>query len=215
MQHYRIKVWDLSIRLFHWALVAAMMFLWWSGTQGEWMDYHPLAGYGVIALVSYRIIWGFVGTRYARFRDFLHSPATTVRAFIDMFGARRQHYLSHNPVGGWMVVVLLMALLFQGLTGLGTTDDLSIDGPLVASLSDAWVESLTAWHHFNANVLLALIGVHIAAVLFHDLYHREGLVRAMLSGHKPSPSLAPAAELPVRRLLLTLAGIAGILYFMI
>jgi cytochrome b len=211
--HYRIKVWDLSIRLFHWVLVGAIAFLWWSGTQGKLMDYHPLAGYCVMGLVVYRIIWGFIGTRYARFRDFVRGPLETVRALTDMFGPHSRQYLSHNPIGGWMVLVLLSALLFQGLTGLGTSDDLSIDGPLVAVLSGKWVGRLTGWHHFNANILLTLIGLHILAVLFHDVYRREGLVRSMLSGYKHSSAFVPAAELPVRRFLLIVAGIAGIIYY--
>lgn len=194
---YSIRVWDPTIRVFHWALVALMAFLWWSGSQGDGIDYHPVAGYTVLGLLLYRILWGFIGSRYARFGAFLRSPLQAVRSLPQVFSRRGGHYLSHNPLGGWMVIALLTSLLFQGITGLGTTDDLMIDGPLVAWLDEAWVERLTRWHHLNANLLLSLIALHLLAVLYHDLVRRERLVRAMLTGRKESGEPAEPASLPL------------------
>ncbi|GGO86773.1 cytochrome b561 [Marinobacterium nitratireducens] len=212
---YRIKVWDPSIRLFHWALVGLMSFLWWSGSQGDGIDYHPVAGYCVLGLILYRILWGFVGSRYARFGAFLRPPRETLRSVPGVLGRQRAHYLSHNPLGGWMVVALLLSLLFQGLTGLGTTDDLMIDGPLVAWLDDSWVERLTDWHHFNANLLLVLIGLHLLAVLYHDLVRREGLVSAMLTGEKRSPVPAESAHLPLWAFAVTGTGAAAAVWLLL
>lgn len=215
---HRIKVWDPSIRLFHWTLVAAFLFLWWSGIRDEWMEYHPLVGCCVLGLLIYRIVWGFVGTRYARFSDFVRGPRATIQALAWLAGKGgmdKRYYLSHNPVGGWMVLLLLALLLFQGLTGLGSSDDISIDGPMVDMLSATWVERLSGWHRFNLNILLVLIGLHILAVLLHDLYRRDGLVTSMLHGFKASPQPAPATELPVLRLLLIVAGIGTGIYFLL
>ena len=215
-----VKVWDISIRLFHWSLVGLLGFLWWSGTEGVEMDNHVLAGYTVLGLVAYRLIWGVLGSYHARFINFVRSPIKTLKALPEVISVRSDsHYVGHNPVGGWMVLALLLILLAQGITGLGTTDDIFIDGPLVAYLSDDWVYELSSWHLILPDYLIALVALHLAAVLFHDTFKRERLIQAMVTGVKKVPlSLAAsvqASELPALRFLVVVSLLSGIGWWLI
>ena len=181
---HRVKVWDLPVRLFHWSLALMLLFLWWSGSEGEMMETHFIVGYLVGLLVLFRVLWGFTGSRYARFSEFLHHPVTTLKSIPSLW--RREEPLSpgHNPLGGWMVAMLLLTLLVQVLAGLGTTDEVLYDGPLVAVLEEETVMLLSGWHSQGFELLQLLIGLHIAAVLWHELFHGERIVAAMISGYK-------------------------------
>jgi len=219
-EHQPVKVWDISIRLFHWGLVALIGFLWWSGTEGVEMDNHVLAGYAVLGLISYRIIWGFLGSYHARFINFVRSPIKALKSVPEVISVRSDsHYVGHNPVGGWMVVALILILLAQGISGLGTTDDIFIDGPLVAYLSDDWISRLSELHLLLPDFLIALVVLHLAAVLFHDAFKRERLIQAMITGIKKVPqSMAQSvrpSELPTLRLLIVVALLSGIGWWLI
>jgi cytochrome b len=206
IQKHPVKVWDFSIRLFHWSLVILIGFLWWSGTEGEEMDNHVLAGYSVLALISYRIIWGFLGSHHAKFVNFVRSPIKTIKAIPEVISVRSDsHYVGHNPVGGWMVVLLILALMAQGITGLGTTDDIFIDGPLVAYLDDDLISLFSSLHHQIADLLIALVILHLAAVLYHDAIKRERLIKAMVTGIKYSPHPVESSKLPTKRFISTIA----------
>ena len=206
IQKHPVKVWDFSIRLFHWSLVILIGFLWWSGTEGEEMDNHVLAGYSVLALISYRIIWGFLGSHHAKFINFVRSPIKTIKAIPEVISVRSDsHYVGHNPVGGWMVVLLILALMAQGITGLGTTDDIFIDGPLVAYLDDDLISLFSSLHHQIADLLVALVILHLAAVLYHDAIKRERLIKAMITGIKYSPHPVESSKLPTKRFISTIA----------
>lgn len=197
-----VKVWDFSIRLFHWSLACLIGFLWWSGTEGEMMDKHVQAGYAILALISYRLIWGFIGSHHARFVHFIHSPIATLKAIPDLFSVRSDsHYVGHNPLGGWMVILLLFTLLLQAISGLGTTDDISIDGPLIPYLSEEWASRLGEIHVLLPDFLVALILLHLGAVLFHDAVKRERLIQAMITGVKQGKDNSPHSVLPTKRFI--------------
>lgn len=207
---YPVKVWDISIRIFHWGLAILIAFLWWSGTEGVEMENHVLAGYGVIFLVCYRVIWGFIGSHHARFRHFLRSPVSTLKAIPDVISVRSgSRHTGHNPVGAWMVVALLLILLAQGITGLGTTDDIFIDGPLVEYLDEDTVALFSDWHTFLPDFILGLVILHLAAVFYHDAVKRERLVRSMITGVKYTSIKDSASELPVGRFLLVMGGLSA------
>lgn len=201
-----VKVWDPLVRIFHCSLVAAFAIAWLSGDEESRL--HELAGYAVVGLVLVRIVWGFIGTRYARFSDFVHRPATVLGYAREMLGEKPKHYLGHNPLGGVMVLALLVSLLAAGVTGLalqgaeqgigpfaslpaGTTVTMpSIIATAAADDDDdeedegneeIWEEL----HEFSANLTLLLVGLHIAGVIVGSLAHRENLVRAMFTGRKP------------------------------
>lgn len=199
------KIWDPLVRIFHWSLVAAFAVAYLGGDEESRL--HELAGYAVFALVAVRILWGFVGTRYARFRDFVHRPSAVAAYARDMLAGKPKRYLGHNPLGGAMIVALLVALLATGATGLAA-QQAEAGAPAVAAITArvaAWTPDVVAkamadddkdghggkqeeiWgevHEFFANLTLVLVGLHIGGVLLGSLAHRENLVRAMFTGRK-------------------------------
>ncbi len=166
-----VRVWDPFVRIFHWSLVAAFVFAFL--TAEEWDTGHETAGYVVAGLISFRVLWGIVGTRHARFGDFLYRPATILAFLRDSVRLQAVRYLGHNPAGGAMVIVLLLMLgLIAGTGHLMTTD---------AFWGVKWVEEL---HELAANLTLGLIALHVLGVLLASLDHGENLVRAMITGRK-------------------------------
>lgn len=207
----RVLVWDAWVRLFHWAVVALVAFSWWSGTEGGTvMEYHMLSGYAILALVLFRLLWGLVGSTHARFSDFLRGPRTVAAAARELFSRRPMPYAGHNPVGGWMVVALLAALAVQAGTGLFANDDIFIEGPLYRHVSKATSDLLTRVHHWNFNVILALVALHVAGVLYHRIAKRENLVAAMITGRKHLPAAPPARFASVWTALGALAASAAV-----
>jgi cytochrome b len=166
-----VKVWDPLVRLFHWALVAGFAIAWISAEQ--WEDLHEWAGYTATALIVFRLAWGLIGPRYARFTQFVRSPGTVAAYVRDVVGHREQRFLGHNPAGGAMIVVLMATLFALGLTGwLYTTE---------AFWGAGWLEES---HEFLANLMLVLVGLHVVGVAVESLRHGENLVRAMFTGRK-------------------------------
>ena len=173
--HATNPVWDLPVRLFHWSLFPLLLTAWISAEEG-YMEVHEWCGYTAIVLVGFRILWGFAGSTHARFSRFLRGPGAVMRY------CREGNWQGegHNPVGGWSVVVMLVLLLSQGISGLFNEDDIAFSGPL-AHLAGDLADSVHEWHEWNFNLLLAMVGLHIAAVL---LYLRKGknLIRLMITG---------------------------------
>ena len=196
-----VKVWDLPVRIFHWCLVALFAFLFWSGkTGGNAMEYHLYAGYLVLALVLFRVTWGFVGSTHARFAGFLAGPARSIAFAKRLLSKEPAHVAGHNPLGGWMVVVMLASLLVQAGTGLFSNDDIATEGPLVALISKELSDRLSTIHSWNFNLLLVLAAAHIVAVLFHVFVKKESLVSAMFTGTKHLDSSADSpAGVPASR----------------
>lgn len=192
-----IKVWDLPVRIFHWSLVALFFFSYVSGEILETL--HAWSGYGVAALVVFRIIWGLVGTRYARFGNFIYSRAEIIAYLKSLLTETPKHYLGHNPAAGVMVLLLLASLAMTCWSGVETYGAEG-HGPLasadVSVISSAHADSdhvepgsggSEFWeevHEVFANFSLFLVFVHIAGVVVSSILHSENLVRAMLSGYK-------------------------------
>ncbi len=168
-------VWDLPTRLFHWSLLPLFIAAWVSAEEG-YMEVHEWCGYTVLVLVGFRILWGFAGSSHSRFSSFLRGPA----AVLEYFKRGEWSGEGHNPAGGWSVVAMLALLLSQGVSGLFNEDDIAFSGPL-AHLAGDLADSVNEWHELNFNLLLAMTGVHVIAVL---LYLRRGknLVRPMVTG---------------------------------
>ncbi|WP_348625897.1 cytochrome b/b6 domain-containing protein [Mesorhizobium sp. LNHC232B00] len=166
-----VRVWDRVVRSFHWALVLSFVTAWLTSHSSE--DIHHWAGYVAAALVSMRLLWGVIGTPYARFTQFLRDPATVVQYLLAILSGREARYIGHNPAGGAMVIVLIAAMALTALTGwLMTTD---------AFFGVSWVE---AAHSLAAHGLLLLVFLHIGGVVLASFRHRENLVRAMVTGQK-------------------------------
>lgn len=182
-----VRVWDLPVRLFHWGLVALLAFQFWSGkTGGNAMEYHMAAGYLILALVLFRITWGFAGSMHARFASFLTGPGPAIAYAGRLLSKSPAPVAGHNPLGGWMVVVMLISLLVQAGTGLFSNDDIATEGPLAGLISKALSDRLTTIHAWNFKLLLVLSVLHVAAVLFHVLAKKENLVGAMVQGKAPT-----------------------------
>lgn len=175
-------VWDLPVRLVHWLIVLAVAGSWATHYAGvEWFAWHRRLGYTVLVLVTFRIVWGFVGTRHARFGHFLRGP----RAILDYLrGRTTERPVGHNPVGALGVVAMLGVLLVQASTGLFANDEIMNAGPFYGWIDPALSNRLTTLHRQSSDVLLVLIGVHVLAVAWHVLGQRRPLVSAMLTGRK-------------------------------
>ena len=183
-----VVVWDLPTRLFHWTLVALMIAQWLTAEESSTMDWHVWGGYAVLALVLFRLIWGFVGSETARFSDFVRGPGAALEYVRALLRGETPHYLGHNPLGAWSIVAMLVLLLVQAGTGLFANDDILIEGPLYAWVSKDTSDWLTTIHKLNFNLLLLVIAIHLSAVLFYLLVKRENLIHPMLSGQKRLPS---------------------------
>ena len=165
------KVWDPLVRIFHWGLVAAFLVAW--ATADEVKRVHIMAGYAVIGLVAFRILWGFIGARHARFANFVRGPASVKSYLRDTARLRAKRYLGHNPAGGAMIVALLGLLSIIGATGYMMTTD--------AFWGVAWVRGV---HEMAVNLTLGLVILHILGVIVASYEHGENLVRAMITGRK-------------------------------
>ncbi|MCG8055146.1 MAG: cytochrome b/b6 domain-containing protein [Candidatus Thiodiazotropha endolucinida] len=179
-----IKVWDPFVRLFHWSLVGAFAICWM--TEDEWMDPHVYAGYALAALVLVRVVWGVIGTRYARFSDFVKSPSKVLVYLKDLLSFKAKRFIGHNPAGGAMIVILMFCLLLTVLTGMLAYGAEGL-GPLAEPLfsnSPYGGELYEEIHEVFANLTLGLVAIHLTGVLVGSLLHQENLVRSMFTGTK-------------------------------
>lgn len=208
-----VRVWDLPTRLFHWLLVALVAGSFATGkVGGNAMIYHEWCGEAILALLIFRVVWGFIGSAPSRFGTFLAGPSTVFRYALTLLRRDEDHHLSHNPLGGWSVMAMLLVLLIQAGTGLFANDDIFIEGPLYKWVSKATSDRLTSIHHFNHDVIIVLVAVHVAAVLFHLVYKKENLILPMITGRKSwkgSPKVAAApAPAWLAALVATAAAVA-------
>ena len=184
MEQTDVRVWDPFVRIFHWSLVLSFTVAWLSGEEVETL--HAWAGYAVFGLVLLRLVWGFIGTRHARFNDFVFPPAT-VKAFVgDTLQLRARRYLGHNPAGGAMIILMLLCLVLASLTGFAVYGIEEGAGPLamLAGSSGALEEVFEETHELFANLVLLLVVIHVAGVAVESLIHKDNLVKAMFTGRK-------------------------------
>lgn len=208
-----VRVWDLPVRLFHWLLVALMAASITTGlVGGNAMLWHMRSGYAILALVAFRIAWGVVGSTTARFADFVYGPGRVIAFAGDLFSRRPAHYPGHNPLGGWMVLALVLAVLLQAGSGLFANDDIATEGPLYRYISKDLSDKLTGLHKLNIRILYGLVALHVAAVLYHWLWRHENLARAMFTGIKALPSGAPSSTLRFSSLRLALGLFAAAVF---
>ena len=210
MSSLKIRVWDPFVRLFHWSLVTCFFVAYLSGDEENLI--HIYSGYGVIALVAARLVWGFIGTKYARFSQFTYSPASAIRYLKELATGRPKHYTGHNPAAAWMIYALLLCLMLTSFSGLKAYG-IEGYGPLASSTTGATaatsgfslIRSAQAkddykkayrkyyrkrediWeeiHEFFAGLTLFLVFIHVAGAVVASRVHRENLIRAMITGIK-------------------------------
>jgi cytochrome b len=170
----RTLVWDAPVRVFHWLMVASFAVAWLSGDSERWKLVHITAGYTMAGLVAFRVLWGLVGTRHARFADFVRGPRAVFSYLGSLVRRQPEHHTGHNPAGGLAVLALLALAVLTAATGWANYNE----------LSGEWLEDV---HEALATGMLVLVLVHIAAVVISSRLHRENLVAAMIHGRKPVP----------------------------
>jgi len=198
MSNESVKVWDILIRVFHWSMALFFIIAYLTGEELETM--HAYAGYIIIGLLAFRIVWGVIGTQHARFSNFIYSPQTITSYLKRLLTNSPKHYLGHNPAGGAMVVVMIVFLSLSSWSGLKAYEAEG-KGPLAAietsivstAVADGWYENDRGhkgdefWeeaHELIVNFMLLLIAVHLGGVLVSSILHRENLVRSMITGRK-------------------------------
>lgn len=216
--HRPVYVWDPMVRIFHWATVLLLAFSWYAAeAEDDWLEYHMWSGYAILTLLLARLAWGFVGTTYARFGSFLHAPGAVLRDLLTLHWRKGYRVTTgHTPLGGVNVVLLFVCLLVQIGTGLFANDDVFTEGPLYGWVSKNTSDTLTALHHYNFNVLLALVALHVAAVFYHLIHRRENLIAPMITGYKKmAGDAAPATAFRPLLAAVVLAVAAGLVYLLV
>jgi cytochrome b len=182
---YSIRVWDIPTRLFHWLLVALVIFSFITGNiGGTAMRYHEWSGFVILVLIVFRIIWGFTGGQQSRFKVFVKGPAAVIRYASSLLTRDSKRYIGHNPLGGWSIIAMLISLLIQVGTGLFANDDILFEGPLYDLVSRNTSGWLTSIHRLNRTILLVLVVIHICAVLYYLIAKRDNLITPMIDGTK-------------------------------
>lgn len=178
--HQRIRLWDLPVRLFHWSLVMAVSVAILTGLEGgDWMALHSQAGLVIVGLLAFRLAWGLLGSTYARFATFLPSPGAIVSYLQGNWRG-----VGHNPLGALSVLALIALLGAQVTTGLFGNDEIAFTGPLAGRVEEALSLKLTGLHHQLVNVLYAVLGLHVAAIVFYVCVKKDNLVKPMVTGWK-------------------------------
>lgn len=195
-----VAVWDAAVRIVHWLMVVLLVALLTTGLLGnDWLAWHMRAGYAMLTLVLFRIAWGFCGSRNARFGSFVRGPRAAGRYARALARRAQEWHATHNPLGAWMVVALLAALLIQCGLGLFTNDDVLYEGPLARLVTKDLSDTLSSVHRRGWWVVAALALVHVGAVAAYYALRRDNLVRPMVTGRKrlpakvADPSLAAAS----------------------
>jgi cytochrome b len=167
----RILVWDLPTRIFHWALALSFAGAFLTAESERWRDIHVLLGYTVLGLIAFRLIWGFVGTRYSRFAEFVRRPAYVIRYLAQLLRGHAEHPVGHNPAGAVVILLLLVLGIASGISGWAVYEEIGGD----------WLEKL---HEFISNAMLAVVFIHIVGVLISNYLQGENLIVAMITGRK-------------------------------
>lgn len=213
------RVWDLPVRITHWLLVLGMAGAYATHRAGvAYFQYHVWCGYVVLVLAVFRIVWGFVGTRHARFARFVRGPVVTLAYLASLARGRLAEHPGHNPLGAWMVVFLLAGLAAQGITGLFANDEIFNTGPLYGHVSDAASLRLTSWHRRIFDWLLIAVALHVLAVVAHRVLAKHDLVGPMFTGRKHARLVADGDVIYSSRLwlaVLLLAALATVLAWLV
>ena len=206
-----VRIWDLPTRVFHAALVLSVTAaIVTAEVGGDWMAWHLRCGEAVLSLLAFRWAWGLVGGRWSRFATFMPAPARLVRALRGRAAAIER--AGHNPLGSLSVWAFLLLLSLQAATGLVADDEIATTGPLNAHVSGHLARRASEWHAgWGADLILALIALHVLAIAWYTWRRSEPLLRAMWTGDKPGPAGTPASrdDGATRALALAIAAVAA------
>ncbi|GAC12932.1 cytochrome b/b6 domain-containing protein [Aliiglaciecola lipolytica] len=209
-------IWDIPLRLFHWLLVIALLSQWITSELGsEYMDWHFYIGYFTLGLIIFRLIWGFVGPEYARFSQFIYSPKIIWQYLILFVKGKNPKYTGHNPLGGLIVPAVILLVGAQAITGLFASDDVLSSGPYMSAVSSETQGMLDGLHHQIFNLILAIAGIHIVAILWYQFGRKIPLIGAMFSGKKADTEGKSIGSSKVLRAIIFAIIIAIFLYWLI
>lgn len=181
----QVQAWDWHVRIFHWLLLGLVINAWLTAEFGDMeMKWHQLNGLAILFLVSFRVFWGLLGSNTAQFKRFIYGPRKMLAYFKDLRGNHTQKYLSHNPLGGAMVILLLVMLAMQVSTGLFASDGMFANGPLADRVSESLSELFNQFHEIGFVLLLLLVTLHVSAVLLYLFKYKDNLIKPMLNGYK-------------------------------
>lgn len=198
-----VLVWDAAIRIIHWSLLLCVVGAWLTRElEGDWFAWHTRFGYAVLVLVVTRVVWGFVGTRHARFAEFVRGPSAIIDYLRRPASDSSRANAGHNPLGALMVLALLAMLLIQAMTGLFANDQVFEAGPLFGYVTIDTSDRLTSVHKQGFDWLVAAIAVHVAAAFFYLWMRRENLIRPMITGRKSTATVSSEEGIASSRLWL-------------
>jgi len=211
----RVAVWDLPLRLFHWALTALVVFSYVTAkVGGGWMAWHVKSGYAVLALLVFRLAWGVAGSSTARFSHFVRGPRAALEYGRRLFAGNPDRVVGHNPLGGWMVLALLAILALQVATGLFSDDEIATQGPLAALVSEATVRAMSRIHGWNEWAVVAAVAIHVAAIAIYQWHLRRDLIGPMIHGRAEIEGQAPSMASPWLAMAL-FALACGAVYYLV
>jgi cytochrome b len=200
-------VWDLPLRVTHWAMVFAVAGCFATHYAGiEWFAWHRRCGYVVLVLAVFRVLWGIVGTQHARFASFVRGPRTV----LQYLRGRVARPVGHNPLGALSVLALLALMLLQASTGLYANDEIMNTGPFYGWIAPELSNRITSLHRYSSDVLLVLVAMHLAAIAWYALVRRERLVPPMFTGRKPAAEVPAGEAIDRSRTLLAVAIAAAL-----
>jgi cytochrome b len=211
-----VTVWDLPVRIFHWLLVLLLCFQYLSfKVGGDWMTYHMWSGYAILTLLLFRVAWGCVGSTHARFADFIHGPRAVLAHLKSLPRREPASFVGHNPVGGWSVLLMLLAVLAQAATGLFANDDVATEGPLAGWVTKETSDFITTIHRYNFYFIAALAATHVAAILYYLYFKAENLTKSMITGRKMVPTGTAPPYIAGTGLALVILAVAGVLVYLL
>jgi cytochrome b len=213
----RIAVWDAPVRLFHWVLAVLVVFSFITGkVAGSWLEWHMRSGYAILALVAFRIAWGFVGSETARFSHFVRGPRAALDYVKATLAKRHPRVIGHNPLGGWMVLFMLLVVAVQAVSGLFMDDEIATQGPLAVKVSNAFVAKMSSLHRYNTWTIAGMVALHLAAIATYFWALRTNLVGPMVYGTMAADPGTPAPRVASNVLAVVILAVAGtVVYWLV
>ena len=208
-------IWDLPIRIVHWLLTVLIFGSWYTVSVAGNMEAHMLIGQVILCLLIFRVVWGFVGTRYAKFSSFVFGPRTIIAYARTILSRSGGGYAGHNPLGFLAVFAMLLLIGIQVTTGLFATDGDFYEGPLNHLVSGSTGRDITDIHYLNFDVLAIMIAIHIVAIFFYLLYKRENLIWPMFTGAKTDDGLKAISGSKLGLALGVLLASAAMVYLLV
>ncbi|MDU0353066.1 cytochrome b/b6 domain-containing protein [Paraglaciecola aquimarina] len=209
-------VWDLPVRLFHWILAISLVVQWFTAEVIEnAMDFHFYLGYFILGLIIFRLIWGFIGTKYAKFSSFIAGPKAMLAYLRALMNREDTSTIGHNPVGGLMLPLVLTLVGIQAVTGLFTSDDIVHSGPYYDSVSSSVQKTLQWLHHQTFSFLWIFVAIHIVAILWYKFALKHDLIRPMFNGKKVVTEQQAIANSQLLKAVILMVVVAVFVYWLV